>query len=148
LRNGDLEGIDFVLIDCPPSLNLLTVNAMVAADAVLVPLQAEFFALEGLSQLLVTIRKIRETANPRLRIEGVLLTMHDARNRVSVLVEADARGALGELVFRTVIPRNVRIVEAQSFGVPVLQHDRTARGSTAYRELAAEILARRGALAA
>jgi chromosome partitioning protein len=150
LRHGDVDssGIDFVLIDCPPSLNLLTVNALVAADAVLVPLQAEFFALEGLSQLLVTVRKVRETANPRLRIEGVLITMHDSRNRVSTLVEADARTALGDLVFRTVIPRNVRIVEAQSFGVPVLTHDRSARGAVAYRDLAAEILARRSALAA
>ncbi len=150
LRFGDAgaAGLDFVLIDCPPSLNLLTVNALVACDAVLVPLQTEFFALEGLSQLLVTIRKVRESANPALRIEGVVLTMHDIRNRVSVLVESDARSALGDLVFRTVVPRNVRIVEAQSFGVPVVQHDRMARGTLAYRDLAAEILARRKSLAA
>lgn len=136
-------GVDFVLIDCPPSLNLLTVNALVAADAVLVPLQTEFFALEGLSQLMVTIRRIRETANPRLRIEGVVLTMHDARNRVATLVEADARAHLGDVVFKTIVPRNVKIVEAQSFGIPVSMHDRSARAAQAYRELAEEILARR-----
>ncbi len=115
----DAFSFDYVLIDCPPSLSLLTVNAMVAAHAVLIPLQAEFFALEGLSQLMLTIRDIRQTANPDLRIEGVVLTMSDARNNLSQQVEADARATLGEVVFRTVIPRNVRVSEAPSYGLPV-----------------------------
>lgn len=135
-------GFDFVLIDCPPSLSLLTVNALVASHAVLVPLQAEFFALEGLSQLMLTIREIRQTANPGLRIEGVLLTMYDARNRLSLQVEADARHTLGDLVFKTMIPRNVRLSEAPSFALPVLQYDTTSKGSEAYRALAAEVAAR------
>jgi chromosome partitioning protein len=136
------EGFDFILIDCPPSLNLLTVNGLVAADAVVVPLQTEFFALEGLSQLMLTIREVRQTANPTLRIEGVVLTMHDSRNRLAQQVEADAREALGDLVFQTTIPRNVRVSEAPSFGVPVLEYDPASRGAQAYRALATEILLR------
>jgi len=136
---------DYVLVDCPPSLSLLTVNAMVAADAVLVPLQAEFFALEGLSQLMLTIRQVRQTANPALRIEGVVLTMHDARNNLAQQVEADARATLGELVYRTVVPRNVRVSEAPSFAMPVLAYDPASRGSHAYRALAREMLAQHGA---
>lgn len=122
LRDPGLQalGFDFVLIDCPPSLSLLTVNAFVAAHAVLVPLQAEFYALEGLSQLMLTVRKIRTTANPGLRIEGVVMTMADSRNRLSQQVEGDARATLGDLVFKTVIPRNVRLSEAPSFALPVL----------------------------
>ncbi len=135
---------DLVLIDCPPSLNLLTVNAMVAADAVLVPLQAEFFALEGLSQLMLTIREVRRTANPKLRIDGVVLTMVDTRNNLAQQVETDARETLGDLVFSTVIPRNVRISEAPSHAMPVLRYDRTSRGSEAYRRLASEYLSRIG----
>ena len=135
-------GLDFILIDCPPSLSLLTVNALVAAQSVLVPLQAEFFALEGLSQLMLTVRKIRTTANPALRIEGVVITMSDARNRLSQQVEHDARKTLGDLVFKTVIPRNVRLSEAPSFAMPVMQYDSTSKGSEAYRNLSAEILAR------
>jgi chromosome partitioning protein len=138
----DALRLDFVLIDCPPSLSLLTVNALVAADAVLVPLQAEFFALEGLSQLMLTIREVRQTANPGLRVEGVLLTMHDARNRLSLQVEADARANLGELVFKTIIPRNVRLSEAPSFAKSILDYDTNSRGSEAYRALASEILQR------
>ena len=134
--------LDFVLIDCPPSLNLLTVNAMVAADSILIPLQSEFFALEGLSQLMLTIREIRQTANPGLRIEGVLLTMHDNRNRLAQQVETDARETLGELVFQTIVPRNVRVSEAPSFAVPVLDYDPTSKGSVAYKALADEIIAR------
>lgn len=134
--------LDFVLIDCPPSLSLLTVNALVASDAVLIPLQAEFFALEGLSQLMLTIREVRRTANPALRIEGVVLTMADGRNRLSQQVEADARATLGELVFRTVIPRNVRVSEAPSFAMPVLAYDTTSKGAEAYRALAHEFLTR------
>lgn len=134
--------LDYVLIDCPPSLSLLTINALVAADSALVPLQAEFFALEGLSQLMLTVREIRREANPDLRIEGVVLTMYDRRNRLSLQVEADARETLGELVFETVIPRNVRLGEAPSHAMPVLHYDPTSQGSVAYRALAAEVAQR------
>nr|WP_233495494.1 AAA family ATPase [Rhodosalinus halophilus] len=132
-------GVDYVLIDCPPSLSLLTVNAMVAAHSILVPLQSEFFALEGLSQLMLTVREVRQTANPDLRIEGVLLTMHDARNRLAQQVEADARETLGELVFTTVIPRNVRVSEAPSYALPVLDYDPGSKGAMAYASLADEL---------
>jgi chromosome partitioning protein len=138
----DSYAIDFILIDCPPSLSLLTVNALVASHAVLVPLQTEFFALEGLSQLMLTLREVRQSANPALRIEGVVLTMHDARNRLSQQVEADARANLGDLVFKTVIPRNVRVSEAPSYAQPVLSYDSASKGAEAYRALAAELLAR------
>ena len=144
LRHPGIDdlALDVVLIDCPPSLNLLTVNAMVAAHSVLVPLQSEFFALEGLSQLLLTIREVRATANPSLRIEGVVLTMFDGRNNLSQQVEADARATLGGLVFKTIVPRNVRVSEAPSYALPVLSYDSTSRGAIAYRELAAEIASR------
>ncbi|MDE0851834.1 AAA family ATPase [Yoonia sp.] len=144
LRQIDIDryGFDYILIDCPPSLNVLTVNAMVAADSVVVPLQSEFFALEGLSQLMLTIREVRQTANPSLRIEGVALTMYDSRNNLSQQVEMDARENLGELVFKTVIPRNVRLSEAPSFALSVLQYDSQSRGSQAYRALAQEIIGR------
>lgn len=131
-----------VLIDCPPALGLLTVNAMVAADSVLVPLQAEFYALEGLSQLLSTVKQVRQTANPVLRINGVLLTMSDYRNNLSQQVEADARATLGDLVYPTVIPRNVRVSEAPSHAQPVLNYDPSSKGSAAYRQFAAEFAAR------
>ena len=130
------------VIDMTLSLSLLTVNAFVAAHAVLVPLQAEFYALEGLSQLMLTVRKIRTTANPGLRIEGVVMTMADSRNRLSQQVEGDARATLGDLVFKTVIPRNVRLSEAPSFALPVMQYDPTSKGTEAYRALSAEIMAR------
>ena len=133
---------DYILIDCPPSLSLLTVNALVACDAVLVPLQAEFFALEGLSQLMLTVRDVRETANPGLRIEGVVLTMYDQRNNLSQQVEADARATLGELVLSTRIPRNVRLSEAPSYAMPALAYDPQSKGSQAYMDLASEILSR------
>ena len=144
LRHASIAAFefDFVLIDCPPSLSLLTVNALVASHAVLVPLQTEFFALEGLSQLLLTIREVRQAANPGLRIEGVVLTMHDARNRLSQQVEADARKTLGPLVYKSVIPRNVRVSEAPSFALPVLSYDTLSKGAEAYRNLAAEFLQR------
>lgn len=132
--------LDYVLIDCPPSLNLLTVNAMVAAHSVLVPLQSEFFALEGLSQLMLTIREVRQTANPNLRIEGIVLTMFDGRNNLSSQVEQDARDNLGDLVFRTRIPRNVRVSEAPSYAVSVLQYDSLSKGAQAYRDLAQELM--------
>ena len=135
---------DYILIDCPPSLNLLTVNAMVAADAVLVPLQSEFYALEGLSQLMLTIREVRQKANPDLRIDGVVLTMADSRNRLSQQVENDVRTTLGDLVFATVVPRNVRLSEAPSYALTVLDYDSQSKGSVAYRALAKEIASRHG----
>ena len=131
---------DYILIDCPPSLNLMTVNAMVASDSVLIPLQSEFFALEGLSQLMLTIREVRSSANTSLRIEGIVLTMYDARNNLSQQVEQDARDNLGELVFRTIIPRNVRVSEAPSFAMPVISYDSASKGARAYRALAKELL--------
>lgn len=131
-----------VLIDCPPALGLLTVNAMVAADSVLVPLQAEFYALEGLSQLLTTVRQVRQSANPDLRINGILLTMSDNRNNLSQQVEADARATLGDLVYPTVIPRNVRVSEAPSFSLPVLIYDPASKGSQAYAQFASEFMQR------
>ena len=134
-------GFDFILIDCPPSLNLLTVNAMVAANSVLIPLQSEFFALEGLSQLLLSIREVRATANKELRIEGVVLTMFDRRNNLSLLVEEDARENLGDLVYKSIIPRNVRVSEAPSYSMPVLSYDPMSKGAQAYRDLAKEFLA-------
>ena len=136
----DAFGFDFILIDCPPSLNLLTVNAMIAAHSVLVPLQSEFFALEGLSQLMMTIREVRQMGNKNLRIEGVVLTMYDRRNNLSHQVEQDARDNLGEIVFKTVIPRNVRVSEAPSFAMPVLAYDTMSRGAVAYRALADEVI--------
>lgn len=136
----DAYGLDYILIDCPPSLNLLTVNAMVAAHSVLVPLQSEFFALEGLSQLMLTIREVRQSANPNLRIEGIVLTMFDARNNLSSQVEQDARDNLGDLVFQTRIPRNVRVSEAPSYAQPVLQYDTASKGAQAYRDLARELM--------
>ena len=133
---------DLVVLDCPPSLNLLTVNALVASSSVLVPLQSEFFALEGLSQLMLTIREIRSTANPDLRIEGILLTMHDRRNNLSRMVEADVRDNLGSLVFDVCIPRNVRVSESPSFEKPVIHYDPLSKGSEAYRALALALFQR------
>ena len=132
--------VEYVLIDCPPSLNLLTLNAMVAAESVLVPLQAEFYALEGLSQLILSIREVRKSANPPLAIEGVLLTMFDGRNNLSRQVETDARENLRDLVFKTVIPRNVRLSEAPSHGIPATIYDRRSPGAKAHQNLAKEIL--------
>ena len=133
---------DFVLIDCPPSLGLLTLNALTASDLALVPLQAEFFALEGLSQLLSTIERVRGGPNPALRLLGVVLTMVDRRNRLSDLVAQDVRAVMGAQVFDTVIPRNVRLSEAPSHGLPALIYDLKSPGSTAYLALARELLAR------
>ena len=150
LRSQETQNCDFdyILIDCPPSLNLLTVNAMVASDSVLVPLQCEFFALEGLSQLMLTIREVRQTLNPKLRIQGVVLTMYDPRNNLTIQVEDDVRQNLGELVYETVIPRNVRLSEAPSHAVPALIYDHKSAGSIAYQKLAAELLRRMRDLAA
>jgi chromosome partitioning protein len=132
----------YALIDCPPSLNLLTVNAMAAADAVLVPLQCEFFALEGLTQLMRTIDLVRGSLNPNLEIQGVVLTMFDRRNSLSEQVAGDVRAHFGETVYQTVIPRNVRVSEAPSFGKPVLVYDLKCAGSQAYLRLAREVVLR------
>lgn len=142
LRQTQMDAFEFnyILIDCPPSLNLLTVNAMIAAHSVLVPLQSEFFALEGLSQLMLTIREVRQSGNKNLRIEGVVLTMYDRRNNLSQQVEQDARDNLGDLVFKTMVPRNVRVSEAPSFAMPVLSYDTLSKGSMAYRDLADELM--------
>jgi chromosome partitioning protein len=137
-----LADYDEVLIDCPPSLNLLTINALVAADRVLVPLQCEFYALEGLAQLISTIERVQRALNPRLRLQGVLLTMYDRRNNLCDLVAADVREHFGDKVYDTVIPRNVRVSEAPSHGMPVLIYDHRCPGSQAYIRLAAEMLRR------
>jgi chromosome partitioning protein len=143
-RNNAGEPITYVLLDCPPSLNLLTINALAAADAVLVPLQCEFFALEGLSQLLNTVDQVRRSLNPSLTIHGIVLTMFDPRNSLAGQVVADVRAFMGEKVYETVIPRNVRISEAPSFGKPVLLYDLKCSGSQAYLKLASELIQREG----
>jgi chromosome partitioning protein len=142
LKNSALDLYDYVFLDCPPSLSVLTVNALIAADSLIIPLQSEFYALEGLSQLLLSVREIRSSGNPGLRIDGVVLTMFDSRNGLSLQVEDDARKNLGQLVFKTVIPRNVRVSEAPSFSMPVLSYDTKSKGAAAYRALAGELLLR------
>ena len=141
-EQAEAGGYTYVLIDCPPSLNLLTVNAMAAADAVLVPLQCEFFALEGLTQLMRTVELVRGNLNPRLEIQGVVLTMYDRRNSLSDQVARDVRHHFGDKVYETVIPRNVRVSEAPSFGKPVLVYDLKCAGSQAYLKLARELVGR------
>ncbi|MEO0328082.1 MAG: ParA family protein [Pseudomonadota bacterium] len=140
--NPAYQKIDYILIDCPPSLNLLTLNAMAAADSVLVPLQCEFFALEGLSQLLQTVEQVRQSVNPELEIHGIVLTMYDKRNNLSNQVVEDVRKFMGDKVYKTIIPRNVRISEAPSYGKPALLYDLECSGSQAYLQLASEILRR------
>ncbi len=142
-----LSTFDFILIDCPPSLGLITLNALVAAHALLVPLQCEFFALEGLSQLIKTTERITARLNPNLEIQGVVLTMYDKRNNLSASVEADVREYFGDVVYKTVIPRNVRVSEAPSHGKPVLLYDHKCPGSIAYMHLASEVLKREADLA-
>ena len=136
------EKFDYVIIDCPPALSLLTINAFVASHSVLVPLQAEFFALEGLSQLIMTIREVRSNVNKDIRIQGIVITMYDKRNNLSVQIEEDVRQNLGKLVYDTVIPRNVRLSEAPSFSLPALIYDHKCAGSRAYQNLAVEFLER------
>ena len=133
---------DRILIDCPPSLGLLTVNALTASDGVLIPIQTEYYALEGLSQLVNTIRRVREGLNPRLEIEGVLLTMYDARTNLSAQVASEVRRHMNGTVYRTVVPRSVRLSEAPSHGLPIALYDPASRGASAYRELAGEVAAR------
>lgn len=143
------ERFTYMLIDCPPSLNLLTMNALAAAHSAVVPLQCEFFALEGLSQLLATVEEVRGTLNPGLSIHGIVLTMYDSRNTLASQVVADVRGVMGEKVYETVIPRNVRVSEAPSHGKPVLLYDLKCSGSQAYLKLASEVIKReRGKCAA
>jgi chromosome partitioning protein len=141
-EEGGERPITYVLIDCPPSLNLLTLNGLAAADAVVVPLQCEFFALEGLSQLLTTVDQVRRSLNPSLSIHGIVLTMFDPRNNLASQVVADVRAFMGEKVYETVIPRNVRVSEAPSYGKPVLLYDLKCTGSQAYLKLASEVIKR------
>lgn len=140
--SGIADHFSYILIDCPPSLNLLTLNAMAAADSVLVPLQCEFFALEGLSQLLETVNQVRNSLNPELTIQGVVLTMYDSRNNLANQVVDDVRAFMGEKVYRTVIPRNVRVSEAPSHGKPAILYDLKCAGSQAYLQLASEVIQR------
>jgi chromosome partitioning protein len=141
-ETGSARRYSYILVDCPPSLNLLTINSLSAADAVLVPLQCEFFALEGLSQLLKTVERVKANLNPRLTIQGVVLTMFDRRNSLSEQVAEDVRSVLGDKVYQTVIPRNVRVSEAPSYGKPVLLYDNGCSGSQAYIRLASEVIRR------
>jgi chromosome partitioning protein len=138
------ERYDYIIIDCPPSLGLLTINALTAADSVIVPLQTEFYAMEGLSQIVRTIALVQKGLNPALNIEGILLTMFDGRNNLSRQVEEEVRTHFGEKVFKTVIPRNVRLSEAPSHGRPIILYDIASRGATAYLELAKEVIQRGG----
>ena len=140
--NGGADAYDYILIDCPPSLNLLTLNSMAAADSVLVPLQCEFFALEGLSQLLHTVDQVRASLNPRLTIQGIVMTMFDGRNNLANQVVQDVRTHMGDKVYETVIPRNVRVSEAPSYGKPAILYDLKCSGSQAYLQLASEVIRR------
>jgi len=136
------EEYQFILIDCPPSLNVLTLNALVAADSVLIPMQCEYYALEGLSDLMDTLRNVRETVNPRLRVEGLLRTMHDPRSRLASEVSEQLTQHFGEQVLRTMIPRNIRLAEAPSHGLPVMKYDKSSKGAIAYLALAGELVRR------
>ncbi|MBB3594707.1 chromosome partitioning protein [Rhizobium sp. BK529] len=142
LSSAEALSFSYILLDCPPSFNLLTMNAMAAAHSVLVPLQCEFFALEGLSQLLETVNQVRRTVNPQLDIQGIVLTMFDARNNLAQQVVNDVRTHLGEKVYHTLIPRNVRVSEAPSYGKPAILYDLKCAGSQAYLQLASEVIQR------
>jgi chromosome partitioning protein len=133
---------DFILVDCPPSLNMLTINALVAADSVMIPMQCEYYALEGLTALLDTVAKVRATVNPNLELEGLLRTMYDPRNNLAVDVSGQLLAHFGEKVYRTIVPRNVRLAEAPSHGLPVIAYDRASRGAITYLALAGEVLRR------
>ncbi len=137
------DRFDFILIDCPPSLNMLTVNAMSAADTVLVPIQCEYYALEGLSQLLHTINLVKKKLNPELKLEGVVFTMYDARTKLSLQVVENVKETLKENIYNTIIPRNVRLAEAPSYGMPITEYAPTSTGADSYRLLAAEVISRR-----
>ena len=143
-KQQDKQKYDYILIDCPPSLNILTVNAMVASHSVLIPLQSEFFALEGLSQLLLTVKEVRQNANENLRVEGIVLTMFDGRLRLSNQVVEDVKKHFGKMVFKTIIQRNVRLSEAPSFGKNIIEYDATSKGSENYLSLAQEIIKKNG----
>lgn len=150
LRNAvdEIKGnYDFIFIDCPPSLNMLTVNALVAASSVIIPMQCEYYALEGLSALLASIEKIRKYLNPDLKIEGLLRTMYDPRNNLAIQVSTQLLEHFGEKVYRTIIPRNIRLAEAPSHGLPVIKYDKASRGALAYLALAGEMLRRESAAA-
>ncbi len=145
-RHAGMPDFTYVLIDCPPSLNLLTINALSASHSILVPLQCEFFALEGLSQLLSTVEQVKAALNPELSIHGIVLTMYDSRNNLSAQVVADVRETMGDAVYETIIPRNVRVSEAPSYGKPALLYDLKCSGSQAYLRLASEIIQRERSL--
>lgn len=136
------EDYQYIVIDCPPSLNILTLNALVAADSVLIPVQCEYYALEGLSDLMETVRNVRASVNPDLHIEGLLRTMHDTRSRLAIEVSRQLLDHFGDQVFRTVIPRNIRLAEAPSHGLPAVKYDKSSRGAIAYLALAGEIVRR------
>jgi chromosome partitioning protein len=140
----ELAEYDFVLIDCPPSLGLLSINALVASDSLIIPVQTEYYALEGLAQLLDTIQRVRQSLNPKLELLGILSTMYDKRTNLSSQVSDELNNYFGEKVFNTVIPRNVKLAEAPSFGKPILQYDRWSKGAKAYKQLASEMIARIG----
>lgn len=142
LQGEEAQAFNYILVDCPPSFNLLTMNAMAAAHSVLVPLQCEFFALEGLSQLLETVNQVRRTVNPTLDIQGIVLTMFDSRNNLAQQVVSDVRSHLGDKVYHTLIPRNVRVSEAPSYGKPAILYDLKCAGSQAYLQLASEVIQR------
>jgi len=142
--NSVRENYDYILIDCPPSLNLLTVNALSSADSVLIPMQCEYYALEGLAALMNTVEQIQETVNPNLQVEGILRTMYDPRNSLTLDVSAQLNEYFGDKVYRAVIPRNVRLAEAPSYGMPALKYDRASKGAVAYLALAGEMVRRHG----
>jgi len=141
---GSLDDYDYIFIDCPPSLNMLTINALVASGGVLVPLQTEYYALEGLSALMKTIEQLKQSRNPDLQLEGILRTMHDPRNNLAVEVSSQLITHFKDKVYDTIIPRNVRVAEAPSYGLPVLMYDKSSRGATSYLALASEVLQRHG----
>jgi chromosome partitioning protein len=142
--NGIRDQYDYILVDCPPSLNLLTVNALSAADTVLIPMQCEYYALEGLAALMNTVEQIQETVNPELAVDGILRTMYDPRNSLTLDVSAQLNEYFGDKVYQVVIPRNVRLAEAPSYGMPALAYDRTSKGAVAYLALAGEMVRRHG----